>query len=96
MTTQLMVKIDRALKQRVAKKAKKQDLSLSDLVKMTFHAYDEGRIEPGMMQVVERFNPKTRRILDRALKDLREGKNLSPKFDNAQDAIAYLKNRHAR
>lgn len=96
MTTQLTVKIDKAFKERVAKKAKKDDLTLSDLVKMTFHAYEKGRIEPGMMPVPERFNPKTRQILDRALKNVRQGKNLSPRFDNAQDAITYLKKRHVR
>lgn len=96
MTTQLMVKIDKGLKQRVAKKAKKQDLSLTDLVKMTFHAYDEGRIELGIMQPPERFNAKTRKLLDRALENIEQGKNLSPKFNNAKDAIAYLRNRHAR
>ena len=28
---------------------------------------------------------------DEALKDINDGKNLSPAFDNADDAIAYLK-----
>lgn len=96
MTTQLVVKIDKGLKERVAKKAHKQYLSLSDLVKMTFHAYDEGRIEPGIMQTPERFNAKTRRILDRALKDIEQGKNMVGPFYDAKDAITYLKNRHAR
>lgn len=95
MTTQLMVKMDKGLKDRVAKKAKKQDLSLSDFVKIAFHAYDQGLMEPGLIQRPEKFNAKTLRELKQISKDIKEGKNLSPAFDNAKDAIAYLKNRHA-
>lgn len=90
MTTQLMVKIDKGLKDRVAKKAKKQDLSLSDLVKMTFHAYDEGRIQPGIMQTPERFNAKTRRILDRRIEDVEQGKNLVGPFKTPEEMDNYL------
>ena len=39
----------------------------------------------------EKLNAKTRRLLMRALKDIKEGKNMSPAFDNVEDAIAYLK-----
>lgn len=90
MTTQLVVKIDKGLKERVAKKAHKQYLSLSDFVKMTFHAYDEGRIEPGIMQVPERFNAKTRRILNKRLKDLDQGKNMVGPFKTTAEMDAYL------
>ena len=90
MTTQLMVKIDKGLKDRVAKKAKKQDLSLSDFVKIAFHAYDQGLIEPGLVQRPEKFNVKTRRILDRRLGDVKEGKNLVGPFNNVAEMKKYL------
>ena len=92
--TQVIFNIDKALKQKAQKKAKQQGLSYTDILHMSTKAYVEGTIEPGMV-VKETFNPKTKKILDKALKNVREGKNLSPTFDNAQDAIAYLKNRHA-
>lgn len=95
MTTQLLIKIDKGLKDRVAKKAKKQDLSLSDFVKIAFHAYDQGLIEPGLVQRPEKFNAKTLKELKQISKDIKAGRNLSGGFDNAKDAIAYLKNRHA-
>ncbi len=90
MTTQLMVKIDAGLKERVAKKAKAHDMTLSDLVKMALRAYDEDRIEPGIMLVPERFNAKTRREITKALKDIKFGRNLSPRFNNLEEAINYL------
>ena len=89
MTSQLMVKIDTGLKQRVAKKAKKNDLTLSDLVKMAFQAYDQGLMEPKLV-LQERLRPYVVRELKKISKDIKEGKNLSPGFDNAKDAIAYL------
>ena len=89
MTTQLMVKIDTGLKQRVAKKAKKQDLSLTDLVKMTFHAYDRGLMEPGMV-VREQLRPSVVRELKKISKDIKEGKNLSPAFSSAKEMDDYL------
>ncbi len=90
MTTQLLIKIDRGLKERVARKAKKNDLSLSDLVKMTFHAYDKGRIEPGLIQRPERFNAKTLKELKQISKDIKEGRNLSPVFRTAKEMDTYL------
>ncbi len=77
--------------------AKADGLSFSDILQMSTRAYVEGKLKPGMFQPEpEKFNAKTRRILDKALKDIEEGKNLSPSFNNAKEAIAYLKNRHAR
>jgi len=93
MTTEVIFKIDKALKARVAKKAQKEGLTLPDLFKMTAYAYDQGLIEPRIVQKIRpKLNAKTRRILRRELKDIEAGKNLSPAFDNVQDAINYLKN----
>lgn len=90
MTTQLMVKIDKGLKDRVAKKAKMQDLSLSDFVKIAFHAYDQGLIKPGLIQRPEKFNAKTRKEIEQALKDIKTGKNLSPAFSSIKEMDNYL------
>jgi antitoxin component of RelBE/YafQ-DinJ toxin-antitoxin module len=93
MTTQVVFKIDQALKQRVERKAKKQGLTLSDLFKMAAYAYDEGLIGPGIVKKIRpKLNAKTRKLLRHELKEVKAGKNLSPAFDNIQDAINYLKN----
>jgi transcription elongation GreA/GreB family factor len=39
----------------------------------------------------ENFNAKTQREINRALKEIEEGKGLSPLFSNARDAITWLK-----
>jgi hypothetical protein len=85
-----MVKIDKGLKDRVAKKAKMQDLSLSDFVKIAFHAYDQGLIKPGLIQRPEKFNAKTRKEIEQALKDIKTGKNLSPAFSSIKEMDNYL------
>ncbi|MBI5140016.1 MAG: hypothetical protein HZA94_01025 [Candidatus Vogelbacteria bacterium] len=36
-------------------------------------------------------NSKTRKIIDQALRDIKEGKNLSSSFGTIKDATAYLK-----
>jgi antitoxin component of RelBE/YafQ-DinJ toxin-antitoxin module len=95
MTTQVIFKIDKKLKDKAMKKAQDEGLPFAFVLKMATQAYVEGRLEPQMVQP-EKFNAKTRRILDQALKDIKAGKNLSPTFNNAKDAITYLKNRHAR
>ena len=89
MTSQLMVKIDTGLKQRVAKKAKKNDLTLSDLVKMAFHAYDQGLMEPKLV-LQERLKPSVIKELKKISKDIKEGKNLSPGFTSAKEMNDYL------
>lgn len=43
-------------------------------------------------QVKEEFNAKTRRDVERVLKDIKEGKNLSPSFTTVKEARAYLEN----
>ncbi len=35
--------------------------------------------------------PYLAKILDEALEDMKKGENVSPQFDNAQDAITYLR-----
>ena len=39
----------------------------------------------------DELNLATRRQLAKITKDIKAGKNLSPAFNNARDAIAYLK-----
>ncbi|MEK7161909.1 MAG: hypothetical protein AAB729_04455 [Patescibacteria group bacterium] len=91
MTTQVIFNIDKKLKERAQKKAKMDGLSFSDILQMSTRAYVEGRLEPRMTQPEpEKFNSKTRRILDKALKDVKEGKNLAGPFKTMAEMDAYL------
>jgi len=82
--------MDKKLKERAMKKARAEGFPFSSVLTLATKSFVEGGLS---IEAVQRpvLNDKTRKILDRALKDIKEGKNLSPAFDNAKDAIAYLK-----
>ncbi len=91
MTTQVIFKIDKKLKERAMKKAEHEGLPFASVLKFATKAYADGDLTIGIIPK-EAFNPKTRRLLQRELRDIKLGKNISPRFTNAKDAIAYLKN----
>ncbi|MDP3741568.1 MAG: hypothetical protein Q8R08_04585 [bacterium] len=90
MTTQVIFKIDKRLKDKAMKKAQGEGLAFASVLKLATQAYVKGELD---VELVARpkLNPKTRKEIERALKDIKAGKNLSPGFDNVADAIAYLK-----
>lgn len=90
MTRQVIFKIDEKLKERAMKKARNEGVAFASVLKLATQAYVDGVLE---VQVVAqpKLNAKTRRELLRISKDIRQGKNLSPSFGNAKEAIAYLK-----
>jgi antitoxin component of RelBE/YafQ-DinJ toxin-antitoxin module len=96
MTTQVIFKLDSAIKKKAQKVAKKYGSTFSAYLQQASYDLVAGAVRPGLVIEPERFNAKTRRIMDKALKDIKEGKNLVGPFNNAKEAIAYLKNRHAR
>ncbi len=90
MTTQVTFKIDKKLKDLAMKKAQSEELPFGALLKLATKAFVEGSLSIGLLPR-EEFNAKTRRDINKALKDLKEGKNFSPVFTSTKDAIAYLK-----
>lgn len=83
------IKTDRKLKERAQKTARKLGLPLGTILnrylnelvreqRVTF----EAPLEP---------NDKTARELAKAREDFRKGKNISPAFDDVEEAIEYLK-----
>lgn len=92
MTTQVIFKIDKKLKHQAMKKAQGEGVPYSVVLKFATQAYVNGDLD---MKLVSqpRLNAKTRRELKQTMKDIEQGKNLSPAFDNVDDAIAYLKSR---
>lgn len=91
MNTQVIFRIDKKIKARAQKKAKGSGLTFSDILQMATYAYVKNDFEPVLMRKEERLNNKTRRELIKISDDIKKGKNLSPAFDNAKDAIAWLK-----
>lgn len=91
MTTQVIFKIDPAIKAKAQIKAKKQGSTYSAFLQQATYAFVEDDLGLGLINR-PKLNNKTKKILERELKDIKAGKNLSPYFKNAKDAINYLKN----
>ena len=90
MTTQVIFKIDKKLKNKAMKKAQGEGLAFASVLKLATQAYVKGELDVELV-VRRKLNAKTRKEIEQALKDIKSGKNLSPAFDNVADAIAYLK-----
>lgn len=91
MTTQVIFNIDQKLKERAMKKARGEGVPFSSVLKLATKAYVEGQLDIGVVSS-QAFNPKTRREITQALKEIAANKGLSPRFKSARDAMAYLKN----
>ena len=90
MKTTISVKVDKDVRDRARKVAKKIGVPLSMIVNQQLRQFsDERRIEFYEPLIP---NKKTRKILDEALRDIREGRKdkFSPRFDNIEDAIKWL------
>ena len=90
MKTVMSFKVDKDVRDRARKVAKKIGVPLSMVVNRQLKQFaKDQRIEFGEPLVP---NAKTRKILDEALRDIREGREdkFSPAFTNAGDAIRWL------
>jgi antitoxin component of RelBE/YafQ-DinJ toxin-antitoxin module len=90
MTSQVAFRIDKKLKDKALKKAQNEGLPLAAVLLLATKAYVEGDLDVQLV-TQRKLNAKTRRELQRTSREIRQGKNLSPPFGNAKDAIAYLK-----
>ena len=90
MTTQVIFKIDKRLKAKAMKKAQTEGIAFASVLKLATQAYVKGDLDVELVSQ-PKLNAKTRKELREAIKDIKLGRNLSPAFDNAEDAIAYLK-----
>lgn len=89
MKTTTSFKIDKDIKEKAAKLAASLGLSLSTVIN---HSLKNFIAEKEITFSSEpKFNAKTARELRKILDDVKKGKNLSPVFTNAKDAIEYLK-----
>ena len=91
MNTQVIFKIDKNLKDKAMRKAQNEGISFTTILKFATRAFVDNELNVGLVNK-EKFNPRTRKTIIRELKDIKNGKNISPGFKNAKDAIAYLKN----
>lgn len=90
MTSQVVFRIDKKLKERAIKKAQNEGLPFTAILTLATQAYVKGDLDVRLV-TQPKLNAKTRRELLKISKDIRQGKNLSPPFDTAKEAIAFLK-----
>lgn len=91
MTNKMIFNVDSKIKERAMKQAQQDGVPFSTVLKLATKAYAEGKLRLSISDVSS-FNEATRREIKQALDDIKRGKNLSPAFTNAKDAIAYLNN----
>lgn len=87
-TSPVIFQVDTKLKRRAMKRAHAEGLPLASVLKFATKAFADGGLDVGLLP--ERFNEPTRKRIRAALKDAAQGKNLSPKFRTAKEAIKYL------
>lgn len=87
----VIFKIDKKLKERAQKQAKKGGFSLSDYYRHATISLAEGKSRISLVQE-EKFNGKTAREIQQALNDIKKGKNLSPAFKTIAEMKEYLMN----
>ena len=71
-------------------KAQHDGITFASILKFATKAFVEGDLTLGLVGS-EKFNARTAREVKNALKDISYGKNLSPGFTSAKDAIEFLK-----
>ncbi len=90
MNTQVIFKIDKKLKDKAMAKAQHEGIAFASVLKLATKAFVDGNFNVGLI-INEEFNPRTKKMLAREIKDIKTGKNMSSAFYNAKDATAYLK-----
>ena len=87
------VSIDKKTKELAEKRAKADQMSVSSVMRILLRDYADGTIDIGSFMVRDAagFTPEKAEELDQALLEIKDGKNLSPGFENADDAITWLK-----
>jgi antitoxin component of RelBE/YafQ-DinJ toxin-antitoxin module len=90
MNTQVVFKIDKNLKNHAMKKASEHGITLSSFLKLAVSAFVDGQLKVGITDN-ENLNQRTITELKKVDFDIRNKKNLSPKFNNSKSAIDYLK-----
>ena len=86
--TLINVKTDKALKEQAKKVARELGLSLSDVVNESLRQMVKNR--EVNFSAVPRMTPELEVLLGRVEEDIKKGRNLSPVFTSAEEAILYL------
>ena len=89
-TTVMSLKTDRTVKEKAQKLANKLGFSLGTLLNAYMRNFVRTRTVFFSDGRHERMTPHIEKELGRIEEDIKNGRNISPGFDNIEDAIAYL------
>lgn len=87
----MSLKTDKKLKEQAQKLANDFGFRLGTLINAFLRDFVRKKeVHFGMELPPEPMTPKLEKYLAKIEKDIKEGKNISPTFDNVEDAIAWL------
>ncbi len=91
MTSQVIFKIDKKMKDAAQAKAKKEGISLADIYKSATRSYIDGNLSIGLIYYGTLTpNAKTGRALMKARREIKAGKNMSGPFKTTAEVNAHL------
>ena len=85
MTTQVVFNIDSKVKAKAMRRAKREGVPFSSVLKYAAKAFAEGRLS---IDIVEEIRPEKMRLYERASRELDKGKGR--RFASAADARAFI------
>lgn len=89
MTTQVIFKIDKKLKDQAMKKAQHEGIAFAAVLKLATQAYIKGDLDVELV-AQPRLNEKTRREMIKMSKDFKADKNLVGPFKTVAEMKQYL------
>lgn len=90
MTTQVLFRIDKKLKDRAMEKARHEGVALSSVLKLATKAFVDGALDIQLTGTTK-LKPAAEKRFARSLLDIQKKKGLSPAFPTADKAIRYLR-----
>jgi hypothetical protein len=90
MTTQVIFKIDKKLKDKAMAKAQHEGVAFAYVLKLATKAFADGELNLGLIGS-EKFNASAAKDIANAQNDVLQRKNISPSFRSTKKAIDFLK-----
>jgi len=90
MTTQVIFKIDKKLKDQAMTKAQKEGIAFATILKFATKAFVDGDLAFGLIGS-EKFNSTSSKEIKESLKDISQKRNLSKGFSSVKEAVKFLK-----
>lgn len=88
MTTVIHIKSDKEVKENAQRAAKELGLTLTDVINAALRNFIKTR--EVIFSNTPRMTPELEKIIAKVEKDIKKGRNLSPRFESAEEAIDWL------